>query len=78
MRDYRDDEYSRDAQRESYLFVIEEIGEILEFVQDGTVHIDDIVDYLVERRDRLSEYVHDEFGIRLEVARARCKTLMFS
>ena len=62
MRDYRDDEYSRDAQRESYLFVIEEIGEILEFVQDGTVHIDDIVDYLVERRDRLSEYVHDEFG----------------
>ena len=57
-----DDEYSRDAQRESYLFVIEEIGEILEFVQDGTVHIDDIVDYLVERRDRLSEYVHDEFG----------------
>ena len=62
MRDYRDDEYSRDARRESYLFVIEEIGEILEFVQDGSVDIDDIVDYLVERRDRLSEYVHDEFG----------------
>ena len=56
MRDYRDDEYSRDARRESYLFVIEEIGEILEFVQDGSVDIDDIVDYLVERRDRLSEY----------------------
>ena len=62
MRDYRDDEYSRDARRESYLFVIEEIGEILEFVQDGNVDIDDIVDYLVERRDRLNEYIHDEFG----------------
>ena len=62
MRDYRDDEYSRDARRESYLFVIEEIGEILEFVQDVTVRKDDIVDYLLERRDRLSEYVHDEFG----------------
>ena len=23
---------------------------------------DDIVDYLAERRDRLIEYVHDEFG----------------
>ena len=62
MRDYKDDEFNRDARRESYLFVIEEIGEILEFVQDGTVHIDDIVDYLAERRDRLIEYVHDEFG----------------
>ena len=62
MRDYRDDEYSRDARRESYLFVIEEIGEIIEFVQDGTVHIDDIVDYLSERRDMLSEFLHDEFG----------------
>ena len=60
-RNYADGYFDPAQQKEIFCAIIEELDDLLEFI-DEWVDIEDIVEYLISRRDKLVQFSSEQHG----------------